>query len=82
MAKAEYLHCVERARERYNVKLSGAVYDELCLMAPSGRVIRQEQRQRIVQVWSALRDKTFYVTWDEERECVTTLLPPEQFKGK
>ena len=80
MSQREYKHCVQRAHERYGLELTEEAYAELCLLAQSGRVIQQEQQQKIVQVRSVLLDRTVYVTWDEIRECVTTLLPPEHFE--
>lgn len=75
-------HTKQRAKERYNIDLDQRTYDKWCVLARKADVINTEKDGQKVQtthviVWN---NEKIVCVYENIRDCITTVLPPEQFK--
>lgn len=74
-------HVIERAKQRYNIDISHQEYDKLCLLAKQNlsKCKQKEKNGDDTQYILHLEFKnvTLIVVFSENRQLVTTLLPPQ-----
>ena len=80
----EFEHVQKRAMESYSIVIDRNHYDHLLSFIGRGwcETLWTEPRdkQRVVRI--KIGRRTVAAVWDEEHECVTTLLPPEALRGR
>lgn len=75
-------HTKQRAKERYGLDLDQKTYDKWCALAKKAKAINTEKDGKVIQtthiiLWNNLKVICVY---ENIRDCITTVLPPEQFK--
>jgi len=71
-------HTKERLSERYNLSLSKKEYETLCsLISKKTLLVKENDIQEIhLILWKNKRIKAVY---NQEKQCITTVLPGEDF---
>ena len=75
-AKAQMLHAMRRAYERYQLKLSKNDYEEICKKAGDAETLYRDSLRTTVKrlVW---RDVELFFVYDSKRHTIATFLKKE-----